>query len=115
MWKRIEERFLKTKDLAFALEEINAIDNLSMIRALVKFQDAKSQPEIIEDLLFLFNWRGHEMLTKKLTMSCLEDIDNIDLEETLERLALTKEGREALEEARREGKDLIFDVDTPQK
>ena len=113
MWKSIEERFLETKDLAFALEQINAMDNLSMIFALSRFKDVKPSPEIIEDLLFLFNWRGHETLTKKLALTCLEDIDSIDLERTLERLVLTKEGQEAIENARKEKKKMNTEKENP--
>jgi hypothetical protein len=76
------------------------MDNLNMINALSNFKDTKTSPKIIEDLVYLFSWRGHETLTKKLTISCLKDIDSIDFNKTLESLALTKEGKEAIEKAR---------------
>jgi hypothetical protein len=106
MCKSIEERFLKTKDLAFALEEINAMDNLNMLLALSAFKATKLEPEIIEDLLYLFNWRAHQRFTKNLTIYCLKHIDSIDFEKTLLNLVLTKEGKEFVAESRNENKDI---------
>ena len=76
------------------------MDNLNMIIALSNFKIAKPSPEIIEDLLYLFSWRGHKTLTKKLTISCLQDIVSIDFEKTPESLIFTKEGKEVIEKAR---------------
>ena len=106
MWKHIEERFLRTKDLAFALEEINATDNLNMIHALLQFKNVKPMPEIIEDLLYLFVWRGHEVLSKNLVISCLKDIDSINFEKAFENLVFTTEGKGVLVKEWKESGDI---------
>jgi len=90
-WKRIKERFLKTKDLAFALEQINAIDNLNMVFTLIGFHENNPPQDIIDDLLYIFVWKGHEILTGNLTKTCLEVIDSINFENVLEDLIFKKE------------------------
>ena len=91
--KDIENQFLKTKDLAFALKMINAMSNVNM---LIAFDNIKEQtfdinnPKFVQVFLETFVWESYKMLTSKLVALWMKFKDDIDLYETTIKITETE-------------------------
>jgi DNA-binding HxlR family transcriptional regulator len=84
-WKELEENFLKTKDLWFAIEAINTICNglfLTMISALKHNKDFRDE-EVDYLWLKLFVCETYETLMWRLLKASAKIVDDIDFEKLL--------------------------------
>jgi len=87
--KDLEADFSKTKDLASALELINAMSNANMILA---FSSIKAQifdvnnPELVKIFLETFVWESYKILTSRLVALWMKFKDEISLFETINKI-----------------------------
>ncbi|MGD0029480.1 MAG: winged helix-turn-helix domain-containing protein [Candidatus Bathyarchaeia archaeon] len=85
-WEDIEEQFLKSKDLSFALEQLNTATNLNIIMALTNIKSKNfdiGNPEVVQLFFETFVFSPYEILVSKLVEASKKIIDDIDLNQVM--------------------------------
>lgn len=85
-WEDIEEQFLKSKDLSFALEQLNITSNLNIIMALVNIKSKNfdiGNPEVVQLFFETFVFSPYEVLVSRLVNASRKVIDGIDLNQIM--------------------------------
>jgi DNA-binding HxlR family transcriptional regulator len=85
-WEDIEEQFLKSKDLSFALEQLNLTSNLNIIMALANIKSKNfdvGNPEVVQLFFDTFVFSPYEILVSRLVEASGKVIDDIDLNQIM--------------------------------
>lgn len=88
-WKDIEEQFLTSKDLSFALEQLNIINNLNIVMTLTNIKSknfAVRNPEIVKLFFETFVFSPYEILVSRLVNASRKIINDIDLNQVMKEL-----------------------------
>jgi len=85
-WEDIEEQFLKSKDLSFALEQLNMTSNLNIIMALANIKSKNfdiGNLEAVQLFFETFVFSPYEILVSRLVNASRKVIDDIDLNQVM--------------------------------